>query len=419
MTSRFTLPLRRWLALALVATFLIPVCVTAGVAASQWHGGRGWWNGDTQAAQLISAGADRWDDPAWQAATRNALAPRGVDFVLYEDGREVYRSAADPLAASSGGQRTVQQVTLPGANPRRTAEIYSDARPSGPGAFWLVPVVGFATLLATLGLIAWFLGRMVLRPLAATSRAARRIAVGDLDVALPPSRVREVAEVGAAFEAMGAALRESLGAQAALEQERRLTIGAVAHDLRTPLFALRGYLEGLAEGIADTPEQRARYLALARDKAAALERLIADLFAYTRLEYLEQAPNRQPLDFAALLRRLVDGLRPQAEAKGITLTLDAPPTPCLVDGDAHLLTRAVENLLDNALRHTPSGGAVRVACRADPAGVTFTVADTGPGIPARDLPHLFTPLYRGETSRNRRTGGAGLGLAIARRSLLA
>jgi signal transduction histidine kinase len=313
----------------------------------------------------------------------------------------------------------VQQLVVSDANPRRTAEIYVDSRQAGGGLYWRVPVTAIATLLVTLGAIAWFLGRMVLRPLAATSRAARRVAVGDLEVELPPSRVREVAEVGAAFEAMGAALRESLQAQAELEQERRLAIGAVVHDLRTPLFSLRGYLEGLEEGLADTPEKRARYVAVAREKAAALERLVADLFDYTRLEYLEQAPNRQPLDLGALLRRLVDGLQPQAAAKGVALALDCPPEPCVVDGDGHLLARAVENLLDNALRHTPGGGSVRVACHAERGGAAFTVADTGPGIPAQDLPHLFTPLYRGETSRNRRTGGAGLGLTIARRILLA
>jgi len=115
----------------------------------------------------------------------------------------------------------------------------------------------------------------------------------------------------------------------------------------------------------------------------------------------------------------VEGFRPQADTKGVQLTLALPSEPCWVTGDSHLLTRALTNLLDNALRYTPSGGQVRVTCRTEPSGVIFTVADTGPGIPAHDLPNLFAPLYRGETSRNRRTGGAGLGLTIARRILLA
>jgi signal transduction histidine kinase len=421
MKPGFTLPLRRWLALALAITFFVPVGVTLVVAVSQWHGsGGGWWGANPQIDERLTTGAADWDDPAWQAATRAQFAPQGVDFVLYENGREIYRSTADPLAGTGAYQaRSARRLVLPGTNPARSADIYTDTRQGGPGAFWLVPLVGFGTLLATLGTIAWFLGRMVLRPLAATSSAARQIAVGNLDVAVPPSGVREVAEVGAAFEAMSAGLRESLQAQAALEQERRFFIGAVVHDLRTPLFSLRGHLEGLEQGLADTPAKRARYIAVAREKAAALERLVADLFDYTRLEYLEQTPNCQPVDLNALLRRLVDGLQPLAEAKEVRLSLDSPNASCLVDGDSHLLTRAVENLLDNAVRYTPGGGSVRAACRAGPDEITLTITDTGPGIPAHDLPHLFNPLYRGETSRNRRTGGAGLGLAIARRILLA
>src|SRR6185436_140931 len=111
---------------------------------------------------------------------------------------------------------------------------------------------------------------------------------------------------------------------------------------------------------------------------------------------------------------------PQAEAKGVTLSLTNPPdagaTPeSTVEGDAHQLTRAVENLLDNALRHTPAGGRIEVAWRLEETRAIYTVRDTGGGISAQDLPHIFTPLSRGESSRNRRTGGAGLGLTTARR----
>jgi signal transduction histidine kinase len=113
------------------------------------------------------------------------------------------------------------------------------------------------------------------------------------------------------------------------------------------------------------------------------------------------------------------GLQSLAAEKDLVVMLEGPNAPCPLVGDRHLLTRAVENLVDNALRHTPAGGEIRVSWGVEGAQFVVRVADTGPGIAAQDLPHLFTPLYRGESSRNRQTGGAGLGLAIARRILQA
>jgi signal transduction histidine kinase len=259
----------------------------------------------------------------------------------------------------------------------------------------------------------------VLRPLAAMRSAARQIAGGDLDIRLPDPPLREVADVADAFGAMGTALRDSLERESELEQQRRLVIGAVAHDLRTPLFSLRGYLEGLDRGLADTPERAAHYLAVCRQQADALERLVADLFAYTRLDYLEEVPRREPLELGALLSAVVEGARPLAEERKLRLVASGP-CDCGLEGDAHLLTRAVENLLDNALRHSPPGGCVTVCWERTPGGWwRCAVGDSGPGIAPTDLPYIFDPLYRGDASRNRGTGGAGLGLAIARRILRA
>jgi signal transduction histidine kinase len=413
------LPLRRWLILALIVVLVVPILVTGTVA---FHFlGSPQNDATSSAADLLRRDAANWHDPAWQSATAEKLSADDVAFVLLENGKEFYRSTADPLTVSSGGVHTVREVrvTDAGTSNAATAYVYARAYIGPPEAVrnWIAPSVGLTTLALTLAGVGWFFGRTVVAPLAATSEAARKIAAGDLDVALPTSRVREVAEVNTAFAAMSDALKTSLQHQASMEQERRLFIGAVVHDLRTPLFSLRGYLEGFAKGLADTPEKRARYVAVAQDKTAALERLVSDLFDFTRLEYLEQTPRQEPLDLADLLRRIVEASRPRSEAKELTVLVNVDSQPCPIDGDPHLLTRAVENLLDNAFRHTPNGGRIVVTCTAASDAVGFSVADSGPGIPPEDLPHLFTPLFRGETSRNRRTGGAGLGLTIARRIL--
>ena len=282
-----------------------------------------------------------------------------------------------------------------------------------------VVAVPLVTLVLTMLGIAWLLRPALLHPLATMSQAARQVASGELDVTLPASGVREVAEVAAAFTAMGGGLRASLERQAEIEQERRLFVSAIAHDLRTPLFSLRGYLEGLDTGVADTPERRARYVAVCREQADRLEQLVAGLFAYARLEYLDDTPRREPVDLAALLRSSVESMRPLAAEKSITLALEGESGDGRMEGDAHLLTRAVENLLDNALRHTPAHGHILVRWWREGTRCLFSVGDSGPGISPHDLPHIFDPAYRGDASRNQRTGGVGLGLTIARRVIRA
>lgn len=199
-----------------MAIFFIPFFLTVIVAGTLW---RGQWGAGSSAEQLLRDGAARWSNPVWQADTRATLASQGIDFVLDENGREIYRSAPDPLAGTQ--QRMVQELTIPDTNSQQVAYIYSSnwgswRSPGGP--YWLIPLVGFSTLLLTISIIAWLLGRMILRPLAATSTAARKVARGDLDFTIPESRVREVTEVSTAFQAMSDGLRESLRQQAELEE---------------------------------------------------------------------------------------------------------------------------------------------------------------------------------------------------------
>jgi signal transduction histidine kinase len=134
---------------------------------------------------------------------------------------------------------------------------------------------------------------------------------------------------------------------------------------------------------------------------------------------LHQPPERHALDLSVLLQQAVRDRQLESEAQRVVLRSTPSARPCTVAADRYLLTRAVGNLLDNALRYTPDGGTIDVRCGEDEGVVWFSVADSGPGIAAGDLPHLFEPLYRGDASRSRNTGGAGLGLTIAHRILMA
>lgn len=404
-----SVPLRRWLVLSLCLLIFLPV-LTGAITAKIVDLNRS--DNSRNAETVLREGLLRWDDAAWRSAATAELSVRGVDFVLYEDGTEIYRSKEDPLVGRDypGG---VWQLEF---GDGQMAILYGGVW--GPfedsEGDWPVPVVAISTLILTFIGMGIFFGRTVVRPLAATSSAAEDIAGGDLAVSLPGSRVREVAELNAAVEGMASALADSLAHEAKLEQDRRFLIGAVAHDLRTPLFALRGSLEAILTGVADTDDKKERYLQTAQVKADTLDRLISDLFDYTRLEFLEQAPNQEDVRLSEILQQSVESLQTRARDKSIALTASDSPDQTLISGDAHLLTRAFENLIDNAIRFTPEGGWVRVDSGLEHRMFTVSISDSGPGISSEDLTRIFDPLFRGEASRNRRTGGAGLGLTIAR-----
>jgi signal transduction histidine kinase len=441
-----SLPLRLWLIVAVVAItgagFLAQLGTTVLV---------GFWEQQASDARLDSVrqtlGSDTsvWQNPAWQRSAASSLASMDVDAAVFtgQTAQPVFatssarqlldtgdqsptNSVAQPSSVSGWGEPVFQRIVLTtpareGASAQQVGVAYLWFNGSSTDVPWTLiwPLAELGAFALALAIVVWLVGQPVIRPLTEMANAAESIAGGQLDVRLPRSPVYEIAEVSAALEGMSATLHESLARQNALESERRFFIGAVAHDLRTPLFMLRGYLQGLQRGVAATPEKAAHYLAMCQAKADELERLIADLFAYTRLEHLELEPERQPLDLGDMLRQVAEGAQPMAATKSVTLALDAPTTPARLLGDRHLLARVVENLVDNAIRYTPPGGEVRVRWRADGTKLTFSVADSGPGIAADDLARLFTPLYRGEASRNRQTGGAGIGLAIAQRILVA
>jgi signal transduction histidine kinase len=204
-------------------------------------------------------------------------------------------------------------------------------------------------------------------------------------------------------------LMEAAERDARIDEERRFLVTAVAHDLRTPLFLLRGYLERLARSSNSNGD-----LPRAQDKARRLDRMIDDLFAFSRIEYRGPDLARDQVDLGELLEHASAEFGERIEEKRIALSATGPSAISVV-GDEHALGRVASNLLDNALRHTPAGGTIEVSWSRDNGVVSFAVRDSGDGISVDDLPHVFEPLYRGDRSRRSSTGGSGLGLAIAKR----
>ncbi|MED4780484.1 HAMP domain-containing sensor histidine kinase [Brevibacillus choshinensis] len=366
--------------------------------------------GLTAAIRTVSVTSTaRWGEPAWQASLQSIANRADLGIILLDGaGREIFHSVPAEATGTAARQiSVVEQGEVRGEVlffvPKRRSEVAT-----------------VCSILAAVGailFIGWKMGRVVVKPLEAMSAAARRIADGNLDFHLPESSVLEVATVRSAFHAMGSSLRESILRQSELEEERRFFIGAIAHDLRTPLFTLRGYLARLEKGMANNPDRTSRYLSICSKKAEQLERLVSDLFSYTKLESIEQTLRPEPVEPGRLFAELAEEFRPVAMEKSIELSYEEGmcKEEVIIIGDSYLLRRAVGNLIDNAIRHTPHSGNITFGWRKEDDRIVFTIEDTGTGIVEQDLKLIFEPLYRGDKSRNPAYGGVGLGLTIARR----
>jgi len=226
--------------------------------------------------------------------------------------------------------------------------------------------------------------------------------------------VDEVAELARAFNRMSQELAQSIGKERRLEEERRVLFASISHDLRTPLASIRAMVEAINDRVVTEPLAVQRYLALIQSETEHLGRLIDDLFELARIESGSLELRLQAVPLPALVAETVAGLQLQAHEKGIDLHAewegDLPPLA--IDGPR--MQRVLTNLIQNALRHTPAGGRVDVCVARANGRVMLSVTDSGEGIAAEDRQHVFERFYRGEKSRSRERGGAGLGLAIAR-----
>lgn len=263
-----------------------------------------------------------------------------------------------------------------------------------------------------------FLKQKMLQPLIQFQTATNKMSHYDFHFSLPTTPVKEINELSHAFSMMQMRLQESLDKQETMEKERKLFISSIIHDLRTPLFSIRGYLEGIKHGVAATPEQVNKYVEISYQKANVLNQLISDLHTFSSLNYLEQPLQLNKIDFTAFLQQIIESFQPELQKKAISLNL------CIEEAvfcelDDYVLGRALHNLIANAIQYTPNNGEITIDLYdlKEQGQCLLRIADNGSGIPEADIAHLFSPLYRGEKSRNRKTGGTGLGLAIAQKAV--
>ena len=262
-------------------------------------------------------------------------------------------------------------------------------------------IAGIATAVGASLLVS----RRIATPIHQLAQASHRIADGQYSERVVARGDDELAELGTSFNAMAAALEQT-------ERRRMQLIGDVAHELRTPIATLRGYLEGLMDGVVEPTDETWTRL---HGETGRLQRLVDDLQELSRAEAHQLPLNARRVSVADIVRVVAEGLRDDFVQKGVALDVDIPGGLPPVIADSDRVAQVLTNLLTNALRYTPAPGhvGVQVTC---PGGeeLVIAVCDSGVGIPAEHLPHVFERFYRVDKSRSRALGGSGIGLTIAR-----
>jgi signal transduction histidine kinase len=273
---------------------------------------------------------------------------------------------------------------------------------------FLLPLIegGLIALLLSL-VLAFVLSRWVADPLQQVVLAAQKYPSQAM-IPVPPRGPHEVQDLTRAFNSMVSRVESA-------QRSQRDFVANVSHELKTPLTSIQGFAQAILDGTADTPESRKRAAQIIHEEAGRMHRMALDLLDLARLEGGTAELTMSPVDVMTLMRSLAERFSLQAQKADVNLRLTLPQDLPELIGDGDRLAQVFTNLVDNALKFTPAGGEIELSAQVDQAGIEFRVTDSGVGVDAGALPHLFDRFYQADPSRaGGERHGAGLGLAIAR-----
>ncbi len=281
-------------------------------------------------------------------------------------------------------------------------------------------VFSFSMIGLTSLLLTYFVSRSIIRPLKKLEAAAKQIKEGDLTHQVVATTKGEIGQLSVAFEEMRLRLKTSIDQSLQYEDNRKMLLSHISHDLKTPISAIKGYVEGIRDGIANTEEKRTRYMETIYRKASDMDQLIDELFLFSKLDLQTVAFDFKDVDLGRYLEHLLEEQRFDLEKAGVALYYEETHAEAItVAADPDKLSRVFTNMLNNSVKYMGQLGDTarkEIHIKAEDRGGSayIEIEDTGPGIEQEALPHIFERFYRAEQSRNSETGGSGLGLAIVK-----
>lgn len=271
-------------------------------------------------------------------------------------------------------------------------------------------------LIITNGLLTYFVNKSIIIPIKRLSIAAEKISEGDLGYSVKTHKDDELGQLSNTFEEMRLKLKEANEAQKRYEENRKELVASISHDLKTPLTSIKGYVKGVQDGVANTPEKLERYMDTVYKKANHMDGLIDELFLYSKLDLQKIQFHFERVDLYKFFVDVVEDLENSLDHHGAVKFLTPSKENYIVEADREKLKRVVTNITQNSLKYMDrDSSTIQLKLDIEDENVQVAIIDNGNGINRHDLPFIFENFYRTDLSRNSATGGSGLGLSIARK----